>query len=306
MGCGRTSAVEKQIERRLRMKIYAICLVKNEDDVISQTLAYATRYCDKIFVIDNGSTDKTWETVRSLTDEYPQIVPFAQKFEPYDEGLRWFAYDAHHQELTDEDWWLILDGDEFLGEDPRPIIFQAAKEGADIVKAWQIQFYYTETDYEAWLAGCDSRDQQIFARRRFYRIDWQEPRLFRNKLKRNFIFRQSKLLTESSAWGVSVERGKGKVCRRRIFNRHFQYRDPEQITKRLELRYGRPEFAAQVKSLDWRSVMRSSKHLQFYRNGEAWRFSFSGLAHHYSGWVRYILVSRFGRYGRWMANRVGL
>ena len=40
------------------VKLYAICLVKNKDDVVGQTLIFATCYCDKIFVIDNGSTER--------------------------------------------------------------------------------------------------------------------------------------------------------------------------------------------------------------------------------------------------------
>jgi hypothetical protein len=116
------------------------------------------------------------------------------------------------------------------------------------------------------------------------------------------IFRQSNLLADTSEWGKAVSRIKGKVARRRIFNRHFQYRDPPQITKRLELRYGRPEFAAQVKSIDWRTVMQSSGDLSYHRDGERWRFGVAGLAHCYSGWLRYVFASRYGR----LRERVGM
>jgi hypothetical protein len=36
-------------------KLNAICMVKDEDDIIEQTLAHAVRYCDKIYVLDNGT-----------------------------------------------------------------------------------------------------------------------------------------------------------------------------------------------------------------------------------------------------------
>lgn len=277
------------------MKLYAICLVKNEDDLIAQTLSHAGRFCDAIFVIDNGSTDKTWEIVQSSNLSCDKIVPFRQTFEPYDEGLRWHVYDAHHRHLTENDWWLILDGDELLAEDPRPVIEEARRERADVINAWQIQFYYTDKDYKEWMAKRDDRDKPIGERRRYYRIDWQEPRLFRNQTRPDVIFRQSKLLTNDSPWGKSVLRMKGNVARRRIFNRHFQYRDPPQITKRLQQRYGRPEFAAQVKSLDWHSVMRPAKYLTYYRDDDPWCFSATGLAHCYSGWLKYIWSSRYGR-----------
>lgn len=287
-------------------KLYAICLVKNEDDVISQTLVHAAKYCDQILVIDNGSTDCTWQIVQKLSEADPRVVPFLQTTQPYDEGLRWYAYDAYHKDLSERDWWLILDGDEFLAEDPRPLIAEAIAEQADIINAWQIQFYYTDKDYETSKMAQERGDLPIYSRRRYYRIDWQEPRLFRNQQKLNVVFTQSKLLQTTTPWGKSVRRQKGKVSSRRILNRHYQYRDPAQIEKRLKLRYGRPEFTAQVKSLDWRSVMRPAADLTYYRDGDRWHFGLSGLAHYYSGWLRYVVVSRMRRAERWAAGLVGV
>lgn len=58
------------------MKMYAICLVKNEDDIIGQTLTFATGYCDKIFVINNSSMDDSPRIVQSLIYENEKIVAF--------------------------------------------------------------------------------------------------------------------------------------------------------------------------------------------------------------------------------------
>ena len=56
------------------MKIYAISLIKNEADIIEKNLIEASKWCDKIFVYDNGSTDGTWEIVKSLSSN--KIIPF--------------------------------------------------------------------------------------------------------------------------------------------------------------------------------------------------------------------------------------
>ena len=48
------------------MKIFAISIVKNEADVIEQNLKEAELWADKIFILDNGSTDGTWEIIQSL------------------------------------------------------------------------------------------------------------------------------------------------------------------------------------------------------------------------------------------------
>lgn len=294
------------------MKIYAICLVKNEDDVIGQTLVYATRYCDKIFVIDNGSTDQTWHIVQELSKQHPEIVPFVQTLDRYDDGLRWLVYDAHHQDLTDQDWWMILDGDEFLAEDPRPVIQEAMKKRADVIDANQIQFYYTDKDYEAWQAGQDNREQPIYMRRRYYRIDNRETRFFRNQstgtweisfLRRKLPVPPWLRSAASSDPRQTLPSRIGKKLRRRILNRHYQYRDPEQIEKRLKLRFGNPLFAAQVKSPDWQSVIRSSKDMNYYQDGDPWRFKITDLIAEYTGSVRYFLKNRLLRVWGWLGTR---
>lgn len=263
------------VNRMKRSRLYGICLVKNEDDIISQSLTYATQYCDKIFVLDNGSTDETWQIVQSLAKQYPQIIPFAQSYDPYGDGLRSLVYNEFHHKLSDDDWWLILDADEFLGEDPQPLIQRAMQENADIIFAWQIQFYYTEVDYQTWLEGRDSRDLPIFARRRFYLINWQEPRLFRNQMEPSWDERILKL-----------PKGLKKVCKQRIYNRHFQFRDPDQIQKRLNLRFGNPYFP-HVISKDWHNEIRSSRKLDYYKDGEAWQLRTSGIIYFYRKHLTY-------------------
>src|SRR3989442_7050451 len=260
----------------LTPKLYGICQVKNEDDIIAQTLTYALRHCTKIFVIDNGSTDESWNIVQSLSKQYPQIVPLLQIYEPYSEGQRALAYNKYHSELSDQDWWLILDADEFLAEDPRPVIQRAMRDNADIIQTWQIQFLYTDVDYKDWLEGRDSRDLPIFVRRRYYNINWQEARLFRNNPAQPWDIKNSKFVPD----------GLTKVCRRRILNRHYQYRDPEQIQQRLALRLGHSSFR-HVTNLDWQSVIVCSRQLNYYKEGEPWHFSVSGLGYYY----RYVLKS---------------
>lgn len=278
------------------MKIYAICLVKNEDDVISQTLTYATRYCDKIFVIDNGSTDQTWHIVQNLSKEHSQIVPFVQTLDRYDDGLRWLVYDAHHQELTDQDWWMILDGDEFLAEDPFPLLEEAMNKHADVIDADQIQFYYTDKDLEAWNAGQDNQKKSIIERRRYYRIDHCEARFFRNLSAGNWetSFLRRKLpmppwLRSSGKFDPreTLPKRIGKKLRRRILNRHYQYRDPVQIEKRLKLRYGNPLFSAQVKSVSWKSVVRASNELFYYEEGKPWRYHLGDRIAEFTGSIKY-------------------
>lgn len=269
------------------MKLYAICLVKNEDDIITQTLNHAATFCDKIFVLDNGSTDRTRELVHTLSQVNPQIVPFGQTFEPYRRSLRSGVYYEIRSELSEDDWWLILDSDEFLAEDPQPVIAQAVRERADVIRSWQISFYYTDMDLRAWEEGKDSRDKSIVDRRRYYLINWQERRLFRNR--RNLL------------WGDgNVPKGLGRECKQRILNRHYPLRDPEQIQKRLVARFGHPTCFRHVTSTDWRHVIRDSRRLVFCRDGDPWRFTVSGVAqYHMRRFVQRLKRKYSGAVGKW-------
>jgi glycosyltransferase involved in cell wall biosynthesis len=253
-----------------RMKLYATCVVKNEDDIIAQSLTHATRYCDKIFVLDNCSTDRTWQIVQALAATNQRIVPFGQTSETYSDILRAKAYNAVRGELNERDWWLILDADEFLAEDPKPLLTQATKAGADAINAWQIQFYFTDVDYVAWEKGLDCRDTPIFDRRRYYLINWQERRLFRNYPG-----------VEWGAGGWTPEQLR-HVWRRRILNRHYQFRDPIQIEERLRLRLKLKAFRyIRAAGLDeWRTVIRNSRNLTLHRDGEPWRFTLSGMLYY--------------------------
>lgn len=58
------------------MKIFAIMLVKNESDIVGYVLKEAEKWVDKIFIIDNGSTDGTWEIIQSMRNEI--ITPWKQ------------------------------------------------------------------------------------------------------------------------------------------------------------------------------------------------------------------------------------
>ena len=48
------------------MRIFAIMIVKNEIDIIRSVLSAAEEWANKIYIVDNGSTDGTWEAILSM------------------------------------------------------------------------------------------------------------------------------------------------------------------------------------------------------------------------------------------------
>jgi glycosyltransferase involved in cell wall biosynthesis len=101
-------------------KIYSLLLVKNEADIIRASILSAVKWSDKVIVIDNGSTDGTWDIVQELALQDPRVIAFLQYTSSFHIGLRAKAFRAFRHEMTCNDWWCVrLDADEFFSEDPR-------------------------------------------------------------------------------------------------------------------------------------------------------------------------------------------
>jgi len=206
------------------MKIFSLCLVKDESDLIAQTLTAAAKWSDAIYVFDNGSTDDTWALVRELAKTEPRIVPDRQDGTPYSPDLRRLLFDAHRDEADDGDWWCSLDADEFYIDDPRLFL---ADVPATFEEVWaaSFEFYFTDKDADRYARDPSAYGDDVPVERklRFYVNNWSEPRFFR--YRRGLRWR-------NGAWPERL----GPACPTRIRLKHFQYRSPQQIQKRLNTR----------------------------------------------------------------------
>jgi hypothetical protein len=104
----------------------------------------------------------------------------------------------------------------------------------------------------------------------------------------------------------TVPDGLEKVLGRRILNRHYQFRDPDQIEKRLKLRFGHPSFAAHVKTVEWRSAVRSSDGLGYFREGEPWQFKLAGITSYYRKILKYAVIGKYRSARRKLGRLLGL
>lgn len=264
------------------MKLYGIGTAKNEDDVIGDSIEHALRYCDKVIYLDNDSADRTWEVIQEKAAQHPdRVVAFGKIDLPFTNGIRRLIYDAYNSsELGPGDWWMKLDADEFVHEDPRPVIDEAVDAGKDGIRAWHAQFYLTDVDVAALEAGEEDVSLPVTERRRYYRTNWRQVHLWRN--------------VPGGEWGDPSLTTPGHVARihsRAVLNRHYQFRDPDQITRRLAARLGNADFA-HVGSLDWKSVVRPAAECHRWEAGGPLRVD---RAYYYSLRVRQELARRLGR-----------
>ena len=150
-------------------RLYAILVTKDDADVIVEVVRHAATFCDKIIQLDNCSTDGTWELMGELEAEDPdRFVRLRQFDEPFYDGIRAEVYNAYRHELGDG-WWMMLDSDEMMDRDPRPLLAAAAAAGDDAVHCWLAQFVFTTRDRRAWESGLIDPTAPVTRRVRSYR-----------------------------------------------------------------------------------------------------------------------------------------
>ena len=206
-----------------RFKIYSMLVVKNEADVIAACLKDACRWSDKIIVIDNGSTDGTWETIRQLALTYPQIIPWLRYEGPFHIGLRARAFKAFRHEMTSRDWWNVrLDADEFYPGDVRAFLAKVPRRYRTVKKE-STDYVLTKEDIaQHTFSGDFEQDQSLITHA-----------LPAPRRERRFM-RHSALLCWLERW--RYPHPWGRVCPQPIAVNHYQYRSPEQMAKRYATR----------------------------------------------------------------------
>lgn len=216
------------------MKIHSLCIVKNEDDVIEETLIKATRWSDFIYIFDNGSTDLTWKKVLNLSQKYSQIIPFKQDGCTFDDSLRLQIFNEYKQRFSSGDWICRLDADEIYIDNPRLFLAKIPPK-YDIVLATMFTYYFTDKDFKKYAKNTDLYLNKISVedRCKYYQNNELEIRFF--KYDQNLIWLQRKeclIKSDYRDW----PRGLKNVFPIKIWLKNYRYRSPSQIQKRIDLR----------------------------------------------------------------------
>lgn len=204
-------------------KIYSLLLVKNEVDIIRASLCAAAKWSDKVIVMDNGSTDGTWEIVQSMAAENERIVAFMQYTGSFHIGLRAKAFRAFRKDMSRNDWWCVrLDADEFFAEDPRVFLANIPRK-YNCVKKLSTDFVLTHEDIKKHkFTGDFSLDRTYITH---YLPEQRKERRF---------MRHSPWLIWNEKWRYPHPMGRTtKEC---IAVDHYQYRSPQQMEKRYNTR----------------------------------------------------------------------
>lgn len=208
-------------------RLFGMMTVRNEGDVVGEALKRAAAFHERIYVVDCGSTDDSIEVVKRCATDCPNIRYLGTVGPHHSRQVKRHIWVRFRREIGWGSWWSVVDADEFLHEDPAPVISQAEGELADHIFAIFANFYLTKAEAAAWHGGSEGladRSRSIAERRRLYRMHTTQIRMFRN--------------LPWHWWNSDVHHPKflAKPCTRRLVYRHYQYRDPVQIQQRIDTR----------------------------------------------------------------------
>lgn len=200
------------------MKIFALVVVKDEADVIRPFLEHAREWAEKIFILDNGSTDGTWEILQNYNSE--KIVVWKRDPRTFSNSLRGDLFRNFKDEASFGDWWCVrTDIDEFYLDNPREFL-SSVPPMYNVVKKKSLEFCLTKTDYkEKEFTGefVKDKDKIEFVKP----FLWSEVRFIRH--------------TPTLRWkkGKGSPQVAGLVYNPKILCSHYQSRSPQQIEKRF-------------------------------------------------------------------------
>ncbi|HZR18617.1 MAG TPA: glycosyltransferase family 2 protein [Verrucomicrobiae bacterium] len=211
------------------MKFHALLPVRDEADIIQQSLAHLVTWADAVYVFDTGSCDQTWELVCQFATKDCRVLPLRR--DPVffsDKRVRAWLFHQARRYMLEGDWFLRVDADEFHHVNPRDFVRAHMRPHETVAFHQYYDFHLTRSEADAWCSGKETmldRKRPISERRRSYTISsYTEPRLCR--------YRQSMRWPEN----VSFPFNGGYTAVERLPIRHYPHRDPAQLQRRCCVR----------------------------------------------------------------------
>ena len=234
------------------MQFHGLMLLRDEGDIVAESLAHLLTWLDALHIYDLGSTDGTWDIVQDFAARDTRVIPYKREPTVYSDSLRCVLFEHCRRHFAAGDWVLKIDGDEFYHVAPPAFVRERLRPSESMVYLQWYFFRLTTTEAAAYDTGAVSiaadRARSIRDRRRFYKVSrYAEPRMFR--------YRETMRWPSTVHWPYNT----GLVARERIPILHYPHRDPAQMRARFALRAAMMERSAKAgdhwRTDDWQSEL---------------------------------------------------
>lgn len=218
------------------MKLRATFVCKNEDDIILDSVLHASKYCDEIYVYDLGSTDNTVDIIKDIENE--KIFLFDSVNLPFHDGRSADVWKSlwnskSREEFTANDWYAIIDADEFISIDPRPILTCSSYKRYGVNKQCLSQVHFFLTDE---CLNNNYSNQEIQNRMKYTAMDLKlgkiEPRFFRCEPNPVWYPEPNRI----NQRGYKIPQECNVNGWKLILNKHYPFRSIDQLEKRFHVR----------------------------------------------------------------------
>ena len=95
------------------MRFHGLMLLRDEEDVIEQCFDHLLSWIDSLYILDLGSTDRTWEIVQDYARRDSRIIPYMHRPIVYSDNLRCVLFDHYRDHFEAGDWIMKIDADEW-------------------------------------------------------------------------------------------------------------------------------------------------------------------------------------------------
>lgn len=224
-------------------KVLAIIHVYNEEDVIEQTTMYLLSQGIDVYLIDNWSTDGTYEIIKKLVNNFPQRV-FGRR---YPENERKDYYDWYNQLMLSENiskklnynWYIHYDADEYRvapwkGVTLKEAIYYIDSLGYNLIENTVIDFKVTKRD-----------DSSIFMKDTWFDFGHRKAHFEQTK-----TWKKCENIDLKQSGGHLAKIDDPKVFPLKILNRHYPLRSYEHANKKI-FNDRKPRYMVENKTRGW-------------------------------------------------------
>jgi hypothetical protein len=241
--------------------------MKNEADILPYKLKYMENQVDYYLFLDNESEDDSLEIV----SKHPKTVSCELVKGTYNTLMRDILIEKAQSFIGEEDWFVYIDPDEIPFFNIKEKVYEIQNK-YNCVVIHRPFFFFTKEMKEKWdkdemykekIQHFDIHNYNYFAP-----TDHAEIRIVKNMKQNGKRMKLTKLKIPVPTPSPR------KVCDENLYFGHYQYRNPDQMNRRLETRKkaverGSPSFHFYtdkwgLKDWDYKKLFVSEKKLVFY------------------------------------------